>query len=140
RALFGRLLIADDHVPGRNRVVVISHGLWTRRFGADRSIVGRSITLNKEPFEVVGVMPAEFTYPAGRRIDVWIPLSYFGPDQIGRVRAARFLAVIARLKPGVTEPQFRNELSALAERLAREYPDNVGWTSVTTAPIDESIV
>jgi MacB-like periplasmic core domain len=49
RALFGRLLIADDHVPGRNRVVVISHGLWTRRFGADPSIVGRSITLNKEP-------------------------------------------------------------------------------------------
>ena len=138
--LLGRTLIADDQIAGRNRVVVISHGLWTRRFAADRAIVGRSITLNKEPFEVVGVMPAEFTYPAGRRIDVWIPLSYFGPDQIGRVRAARFLAVIARLKPGVTEPQFRDELSAIAERLSRDYSENVGWTSVTTAPIDESIV
>ena len=139
-ALFGRTLIAEDQIAGRNRVVVISHGLWTRRFAADRSIVGRSITLNKEPFEVVGVMPAEFTYPAGRRIDVWIPLSYFGPDQIGRVRAARFLAVIARLKPEATEPQCRNELSAIAQRLSREYPENVGWTSVTTAPIGESIV
>jgi predicted permease len=140
RPLLGRTLIADDQIAGRNRVVVISHGLWTRRFATDRSLVGRSITLNKEPFEVVGVMPAEFTYPAGRRIDVWLPLSYFGPDQIGRVRAARFLAVIARLKPGVTEPQFRNELSTIAERLSREYAENVGWTSVTTAPIDESIV
>jgi len=140
RPLSGRTLIADDQVAGRNRVVVISHGLWTRRFASDPSIVGRSITLNKDPFEVVGVMPAEFTYPAGRRIDVWIPLSYFGPDQIGRVRAARFLAVIARLKPGITEPQFANELSAIAERLSREYSENVGWTSVTTAPIGESIV
>jgi putative ABC transport system permease protein len=140
RPLFGRLLIADDHVPGRNRVVVISHGLWTRRFGADPSIVGRSITLNKEPFEVVGVMPASFTYPAGRRIDVWIPLSYFGPDQIGRSRAARFLAVVARLRPGVTEPQFRDELSRIAEGLSRNYPENTGWTSVSTASIGETIV
>src|SRR6476469_204254 len=118
--LFGRTLTSRDHVPGRDRVVVISHGLWARRFGSDRAIVGRSVTLNKEPFEVVGVMPAAFTYPAGRRIDVWIPLSYFGPDKIGRVRAARFLAVIARLKPGVTEGQFRNELSGMAEGLSRE--------------------
>ena len=119
---------------------MISHGLWTRRFAADPSIVGRSVTLNHEPFEVVGVMPAVFTYPAGRRIDAWIPLSYFGPDQIGRVRAARFLAVIARLKPGVAEAQFRSELSGVAERLSREYPENEGWTSVTTAPIEETIV
>ena len=64
----------------------------------------------------------------------------FGPDQIGRVRGARFLAVIARLKPGVAEAQFRSELSGVAERLSREYPENEGWTSVTTAPIEETIV
>ena len=138
--LIGRTLGADDQVAGRNRVVVISHGLWTRRFGADPGIVGRAVTLNKEPFEIVGVMPAPFTYPAGRSIDVWIPLSYFGPDQIGRVRAARFLAVIARIKPGVTERQLRDELSAIAERSARDYPENAGWTSVTTAPIEDTIV
>src|SRR5215208_1729057 len=138
--LFGRTLLRDDHIAGRNRVAVISHGLWTRRFGADPSIVGRSVTLNKEPFEVVGVMPAAFTYPADRRIDVWIPLSYFGPDQIGRVRAARFMSVIARLKPGAAEPQLREELSAIAERLSREYAENAGWTGVTTAPVGETIV
>ena len=140
RPLFGRTLAADDHVPGRNRVVVVSHGLWTRRFGADPAIVGRAVTLNQEPFEVVGVMPATFTYPAGRRIDAWIPLSYFGPDQIGRVRAARFLAVVARLRPGGAEPQLREELSAISERLSREYPENAGWTSVNTAPVGETIV
>ena len=140
RPLYGRTLIADDHVAGRNRVAVISHGLWTRRFAADPSIVGRSVTLNREPFEVVGIMPAAFTYPAGRRIDVWIPLSYFGPDQIGRGRGSRFLAVIARLKPGVAEAQFRSELSGIAERLSREYPESQGSTSVTTAPIEETIV
>jgi predicted permease len=140
RPLFGRTLIAADQVPGQNRVAVISHGLWTRRFGADPSIVGRSVTLNKEPFEVVGVMAPAFTYPAGRRIDVWIPLSYFGPDQIGRSRGARFLAVIARPKPAVTAPQLRDELSGIAERLSRDYPENAGWTSVNTAPIDETIV
>jgi predicted permease len=140
RAQLGRTLTGDDQVAGRNRRAVISHGLWTRRFAADPAIVGRAITLNKEPFEIVGVMPAAFTYPAGRRIDVWIPLSYFGPDQIGRVRGARFLAVIARLKPGVTEAQLRDELSAIAERLSREYPENSGWSSVNTAPIGETIV
>jgi predicted permease len=136
----GRTLIAADDVPGRNRVAVISHGLWTRRFGADPSIVGRAVTLNKEPFEIVGVMPAAFTYPAGRRIDVWIPLSYFGPDQIGRGRGSRFLAVIARVKPGTSEAQFRSEMAGIAERLSREYPESAGSTTVDTAPLRETIV
>jgi len=139
-ALHGRTFTGDDHVAGRNRVVVISHGLWTRRFARDPSLVGRTVTLNGEPFEVVGVMPPAFTYPAAQTLDAWLPLSYFGPDQIGRGRGAHFLAVIARLKPGASEAQLRSELSALAERLSREYPDNPGWTSVTTTPIRESIV
>ena len=138
--LFGRTLIADDDVPGRNRVVVLSHGVWTRRFAADPAIVGRSITLNKEPFEVVGVMPAGFTYPSGRRIDAWIPLSYFGPDQIGRSRSSGFLGVIARLEPGTTERQLRDEMSAMAERMSREYRENTGWTAVNTVPVTETIV
>ena len=140
RPMLGRVLRSEDHVEGRNRVVVLSHGLWQRRFGADPSLVGRTITLNTEPFEVVGVMPPAFTYPAQRRIDAWMPMSFFGPDQIGRARGAHFMAVIARLKPGVTEAQLRSELSAIAERLSREYPDNPGWTAVTTTPLAETIV
>lgn len=139
-AMLGRTFRPEEHTEGRNRVVVFSHGLWTRRFGADPAIVGRTVTLNGQAFQVVGVMPPAFTYPAERRIDAWIPLSFFGPDDIGRSRGAHFLGVIARLKPGATEAQFRSELSGIAERLSREYPENPGWTSVTTAPIADTIV
>ena len=87
----GRTLRAEDHFTGRNRVAVISHGLWTRRFGADPAIVGRSVTLNKEPFDVVGVMPASFTYPAGRRIDM-LKISY-SPD-LARYSPANVLRLL----------------------------------------------
>ena len=103
-------------------------------------ILGRAVTLNGQPFQVVGVMPPGFTYPAEQSLDAWIPLSFFGPDDIGRSRGAHFLAVIARLKPGATESQIRAELSGVAERLSHDYADNAGWTSVTTAPIAETIV
>jgi predicted permease len=139
-AMRGRALESAQHVEGRDRVVVLSHGFWSRRFGEDPSLVGRPITMNGEPFEVVGVMPPGFTYPADRSIDAWIPLSYFGPDDIGRSRGSRFLGVIARLRPGATAAQLNAELRSIATRLADEYPENPGWDAVTTAGIRESIV
>ena len=139
-ARLGRPLLPEEQVVGRNRSVVLSHDFWTRRFAGDPSLVGRSITLNGEPFEVVGVMPPGFIYPGERAIDAWVPLSFFGPDNIGRVRAARFLSVIARMKPGVTAPQLHAELATIAARLTREYPDNPGWTSATVVSLRESII
>ena len=139
-ALVGRTLIEEDHVPGKNRVAVLGHGLWATRFGSDRAIQGRSITLNGEPFVVAGVMPPSFTYPADNAIDVWIPLSYFGPDMIGRERNKGFLSVIARMKPGITTGALRTELAAASTRLAAEYPENAGWTDVVVTPIRDSIV
>jgi predicted permease len=136
----GRVFGAGDHVPGRDRVVVLSHGFWMRRFGGDPALVGRTLTLNGQAFEVVGVMPPRFTFPSERALDAWIPLSFFGPDDIGRARAARFLDVIARLNPGTEEPQVRAELSSIATELARIHPENTGWTEVTTLPLRESIV
>jgi len=140
RPLLGRVLTAEEHEVGRNRYAVLGYGLWQRRFGGDASIVGKSITLNGEPFAVVGVMPPEFMYPASQSLDVWIPLSFFGPEAIGRVRAARFLSMIVRLKPGVTPQQFRNEAAGMAARLAQTYPANSGWTSADVRTIRESIV
>ena len=138
-ALIGRTLLPEEHVPGRH-AVVLSHGLWTRRFGSDPSIVGQTITLNDAVFQVVGVMPPGFIYPANQSIDGWIPLAFFGPDNIGRVRGAHFLQAFARLKPGATESQLRTELSGIAQRLATQYPDNPGWTSVTTQDMRDSIL
>ena len=140
RPLLGRWIAPDEQVDGRNRVVVLSHGFWTRRFGGDPSLVGRTLTLDGEPFQVVGIMPDGFTYPADRGLDVWIPLSYFGPNQIGRSRGAHFLSAVARLRPGTTEQQLRVELAGIASRLAREYPDNPGWDDVTTSNLRESIL
>jgi predicted permease len=139
-ALIGRTLIADDQVEGRNRVVVLSHDFWTRRFAGDATLVGRTITLNNEPFQVVGVMPPGFVYPAAQALDTWVPVSFFGPDDIGRSRGAHFLSVLARMKPGVTEAQLNAELSTIAARLSQEYPDNPGWDSVSLLGIRESIV
>src|ERR1051326_7322477 len=138
--LLGRALVPEDNVPGNDRVAVLSYSLWAGRFGADRSLPGRSITLNGQPFVVAGVMPAGFPYPADRNIDLWIPLSFFGPDAIGRERSKGFLEVIARMKPGVTLPQLHTELAGVAARLARVYPENPGWTDVFVAPIRDSIL
>src|SRR5262249_34674220 len=80
RPLLGRVIETKDQEPGRNRVALLGSGLWSRRFNSDPAIVGRTIQLNGEPFTVVGVMPREFTYPADNALDVWIPLSYFGPQ------------------------------------------------------------
>jgi predicted permease len=140
RPLLGRTLTTEEHVSGRDRVVVLSHGLWTRRFGANPSIVGNAVQLNGEPFVVVGVMGPGFTYPAEQSIDVWIPLSFFGPDAIGRSRGSRFLAVVGRTKAGVTSAQLEAELAAISSRLAKQYQEDIGWDGVTFKPIRESML
>ena len=140
RALTGRMLNDADQRAGQGRVVVLGHGLWTRRFNADPGIVGRTIQLNAQPFTVVGVMQPGFTYPAENALDAWVPLGFFGPDDIGRARGARFLNVVARLKPGVTAEQFRADLRTIATRNAQTYPENVGWDDVTVVGLRESIV
>jgi predicted permease len=141
RALLGRTLATEEHVPGSDRVAVISYGLWKRRFGANPSVVGSTISLNSTPFVVAGVMPEGFTYPADQTLDVWIPLSFFGPESIGRARGARFLSVIARLKSGVSETQFRSEIASGLRRLAEQYPEaDAGWTGAATLNLRDSIL
>ena len=140
RPLLGRVLVEEEHRTGSGRSVVIGYGLWQRRFGGDARILNRTITLSGEPYTVVGIMRPEFTYPASQALDAWIPLSYFGPDYIGRARGARFLSMLARLKPGVTPEQFRTEAAGIAARLAHTYPDNPSWDHATVQPIRDSIV
>jgi predicted permease len=140
RPLLGRTLGRDDQTAGKNRVVVIGYGLWTRRFNNDPRILGRTIRLNGDPFTVVGVMPAAFSFPANNSLDAWIPLSYFGPESIGRARGARFLGVVARLKAGVTVEQLRADIRTISQRLASSYPEDRGWEDATVVPIREAIV
>jgi putative ABC transport system permease protein len=129
RPAIGRAFSADHEVEGRQRVVVLANGLWRRRFGADPGIIGRAIRLQDlegdvGAYEVVGVMPAGFTYPVGaaRSTDVWIP--YVVPAN-QRVRAAsrtNSLQVIARLAPGVSLWQAQQQMTAIAGGLERANP------------------
>ena len=113
--LLGRAFSEDQARPGADRFAVITFGLWTSRFGADRSIVGRDIRLNGEPHTVVGVLPADFELPA-RDISVLVPFS-FTPEQMSdQGRGNEFSQMIARLKPGATIEQLNAEMKTIVSR------------------------
>ncbi len=110
---------------GGERVVIVAHGLWMRRFGADASIIGRRIVLDGVPHEVIGVMPASFKHPADA--ELWLPLAPVGEYQaLFGARGSYWLTIIGRLKPGVTRVAAQSEMDAIAARLEKEYPVNAG--------------
>ena len=121
-AVLGRTFQADEHVPRPAQVAVISTALWRRSFGADPSIVGRTIRVEGIARVVVGVMPAQFDYPEART-DLWMPLPNFNPDSLGD-RSNHYLFMVGRLKPGVTLAHARAEAAAIAQRIMRDNPQN----------------
>ena len=118
--ILGRGFSAEEDRRGGPRVVLISYGLWQRRFGGDSAIVGRGILLNNEKYAVVGVMPRGITFP--EKSEIWVPLA-LGPRELAE-RDNHYLRVFARLKPGVTLARARREMADLAAQLAREYPES----------------
>jgi putative ABC transport system permease protein len=123
--VLGRTFTPDDDRAGNDRVVVLSHKLWQRRFGGDRNITDRAITLNGESYAVIGVMPPDFDYPGGG-VELWTPLA-LTPSQSAN-RSIRVLRLLGRLKPGVTPAQAETKLVEVSRRLAQQYPDtNAGW-------------
>ncbi|HEV7797719.1 MAG TPA: ABC transporter permease [Pyrinomonadaceae bacterium] len=122
-ALLGRALQADDSRKGSDPVVVLSFGLWQRRFGSDRNIVGSKVKISGKETSVVGVMPAGFDYPA--QSELWVPLPV---DATAERRDNRYLNVIARLKSGVTLGQAQAQMDTINQRLAQTYREtNTGW-------------
>ena len=117
--------------------MILSHGVWERRFESDPSIVGKTITLSGRPFEVVGVLPAGVqhvggsyrSYPHGESVDVWWPRALPTTPQ-RRDRAQHYLNVIGRMKPGVTVAQAQDDLRRISATMAERYPDtNARWSS-----------
>ncbi len=131
----GRAFVNGEDQPGHDHVVILSHELWERRFGSDPSIVGRSVRLNRENFDVVGVMPKEFRM-LGFTPQLWTPLVLSATDQTTAARTDRSLYMFARLKLGTTVEQARAEAVALAQRAADTYPESEkGWSvAVRTLP------
>jgi predicted permease len=116
--LLGRVFTEDEDARG-TRVVVISHGLWQRRFGASPDVVGRTMTLNDHSYEVVGVMPREFYFLPARDIDVWMPTS-FSPAMLGHW-SWHDVHCVARLKSSVSLHQASESMAALSLRLSAQY-------------------
>ncbi|HYP26491.1 MAG TPA: ABC transporter permease [Blastocatellia bacterium] len=136
----GRTFLPEEDQPGKNNVVILSHGLWKRRFGSDKDVVGKTVTLNGNPHTVVGVMPSDFQHPAPdarRPIELWTPL---GMDAGRMHRRLDFLNVIARLKPAASIEQARAEMGTISARLDQQYPEtNAGWDT-TVIPLHERFV
>lgn len=108
---------------GADPVVILSHGFWLRRFGADPNAIGQTVTLERRPFRVVGVMPAGFAVPE-RRVELWIPWHI----AIGWPRDQHYLGAIARVNHGISRAQAEEQLAAVARDLGELYPDtNRGW-------------
>ncbi len=142
----GRVFTAEEDRPDRGRVAVLSNGLWRRRFGADPSVVGRSVEIDDRPYQIVGVMPPGFEFPPpvtlqgtapAQRSELWTPLA---EDLSAGQRGAHHLFAVGRLRAGVGLEAARAELEGIAAGLAREHPDtNEGW-SVTLVPFREQVV
>ncbi|MGZ5503502.1 MAG: ABC transporter permease, partial [Chthoniobacterales bacterium] len=143
--MLGRTLQAADEQPGRSHVVVLSQGLWERRFGGDRNIINREIHFEGQPYIVVGVMPASFS--PDDYGELWVP-SPFGvpahplwPDRDPRpLRDTNYLDAFARLKPGVTMQQAQAQMNAIAARLEKDFPDNNKGEGVTLKTLQEDKV
>ncbi|MGI8432000.1 MAG: ABC transporter permease [Chthoniobacterales bacterium] len=133
--IIGRSFLASEMKPGRDAVVIISYRLWQRRFGGDRNAIGRQLVLNSQPYTVIGVMPEDFWFPV-RPFDLWLPLA-LSPAQEA-TRNTPSLAVMARLKQGVSLPQAQKQMSRIAQDLAREHPDtNAGLGTTLTPYLDQ---
>src|SRR5690242_18107917 len=109
--ILGRPFIEEEGRPGSDRVAVLSRAFWQRHFGGSPGVIGRTIQLDAQPYTVAGVMPGDFDFPPGARIDVWTPLSFDPNDAHGRSRKARSLSIVGRLADGVTLAQAQREMS-----------------------------
>jgi predicted permease len=135
RPMLGRTFLPEDTVLGKHQVVVLSHRLWQRHFGADPNIVGRAITLNGLSYNVIGVMPAGFKHP--QRADIWAPLVVVGPIQENW--NARPLRIAGRLKPGVTIEQAQAEMTRIGSELARLNPSSNATETVQVMSFRENL-
>jgi len=121
RPQLGRVLQSSDGQPGSARAVVLTYGLWQRRFGGSSDVVGSTVTLTGQTFTVVGVLPRNFLFPGAVDIDIVVPL-VLETDQFGNDRGTDFLRGFARLKPGVTLQQANDNFATSNARLKELYP------------------
>jgi predicted permease len=141
--MLGRNFLPEEDRPGQNPVAILSYAIWSERFGADRDIVGKTITLDEQSYTVVGVLPASFQFgttaadfQARSQPDIWVPLA-FDPQRLQR--GAHMLRVIARLKPVVKLAQAQAELDVLGANLAQQYPEQNKDIGIVAVPLADQV-
>lgn len=143
--VLGRTFAPEENEIGKDRVLVLSHGLWLRRFGGSKDVLGKTLTLDGEPFEVIGVMP-EAVYPTwpqatGRlpflplHQQIWVPMAL--SEERRQDRGSHVFGAIARLAPGITLESARAEMDTIARRLAAAHPENDGEAIVVVPYLEE---
>ena len=139
RPLLGRNFVPEEDKPG-TKVALLNESLWRRRFGSDPGVIGRALALNGESYTVVGVLPNSVRLPAfgNWRDQIWVPLAFSAEDAASR--GNHYLEVIGRMKPGVTVEQARAEMSTIAARLEKEYPQDNTRIGTVVNPLHEEIV
>lgn len=137
-AAMGRTFAVGEDSEGKNRVVVLSHGFWQRRFGGDQNILNKTLSLNGENYSVVGVMPPSFQYgrEIGMIVDLWAPI-VFTPQQLSSNSITNeFLSVLGRLRAGVSQEQAQAEMHNIASNLRQQYmqgADATNWDLLLTS-------
>ena len=125
RPVLGRTFLENEAIEGNDRVVILGYGLWQRRFSGERDIIGRTVTINLQPYTVVGVMPRGFAFPDNGQ--AWVP---FVPEPNESFGNRGYAGAIGRLRPGVTPEMAQRDLDAIMVRLARELPQEMeGWAA-----------
>jgi len=129
RLAHGRDFVAEEEAPGNHRRVVLGHALWSRLYAADAAVIGRTVRVDGEPFEVIGVAPDGFATPDGAQL--WSPLAYTSEEWANRRSA--YLRVLGRLRDGLSLADARAEFAAFGDRVRRDFPDTnrVPTTAVT---------
>lgn len=146
RPQLGRTFEPQDQNPGLTTLAVISHGLWTRRFGADPQTVGKVIRLDSDAFTIIGVMPPSFRHPtplASLNVEVWIAAGFVAPPFEPPGRGSRMIRLIGRLKPQGDLEQARAEMKLLGSQLQAQYPDRYppdSGFSLDLRPLQQRIV
>jgi predicted permease len=130
----GRFFTADEDRPGANATVVLTWGLWQRRYGANPAILGKTILLDARPFTVIGILPAWFQYPDAK-VQLWTPLYHEKSSELMQMFGAHDFDVVGRLKPGISSAQANAELNAIQLQIRHQHPDGPVADAVNLRPI-----
>ncbi|MGH9854273.1 MAG: ABC transporter permease, partial [Blastocatellia bacterium] len=135
RPVMGRNFLPEEDRNGGPNVVILSHHLWSRRFGADPNVLGQTLTLDSRPYTIVGVMSHDFDFPT-KETALWVPYGFVYEDG---GRGNFFVDVVGRLKPGVTPEQAQTEMNVIAARLEQQYPEVNTDARIALAPLPEQV-